>query len=161
LALDRVSALRKIQPSQHPGQEPTAMPTIKLKLQVLCGEAIAMGPGKADLLERIIATGSIAGAARDIGMSYRRAWQLVDVMNRCWQQRLVETTPGRATGGARVTDFGRIVVTRYRALQRSLDICADQNGWHDLSALIRETPLPQHSPDQSAADCPASRDGSG
>ncbi len=125
-----------------------AMPTIKLKLQVLCDDAIAMGPGKADLLDRIAITGSIAGAARDMGMSYRRAWQLVDVMNRCWQQRLVETTPGRASGGARITEFGHTVLTRYRALQHSLGLCAAESGWHDLSALIRDTPLPQHTPDQ-------------
>jgi molybdate transport system regulatory protein len=119
------------------------MPTIKLKLQVLCDDAIAMGPGKADLLEHIIATGSIAGAARDMGMSYRRAWQLVDVMNRCWQERLVETVPGRTSGGAQVTEFGRLVLARYRALQDDLTARTTENGWHDLSALIRATPLVQ------------------
>jgi molybdate transport system regulatory protein len=121
------------------------MPTIKLKLQVLCDNAIAIGPGKADLLERIMATGSISGAAREMGMSYRRAWQLVDVMNRCWHDRLVETTPGRASGGARVTELGVTVVQRYRAMQSSLEACATENGWHELSAVIRDTPLP-HQP---------------
>jgi molybdate transport system regulatory protein len=124
----------------------SAMPTIKLKLQVLCDDAIAMGPGKADLLEHIAATGSISGAARDMGMSYRRAWQLVDVMNRCWQQRLVETMPGRTHGGAQVTDFGRVVLSHYRALQHGLTTSATENGWHDLSALIREAPLPAQNP---------------
>lgn len=71
---------------------------LKLKLQILCGDAIAMGPGKADLLEAIAAEGSISGAGRKLGMSYRRAWQLVDLMNRCWSAPLVETSPeiGRA-----------------------------------------------------------------
>ncbi|WP_353229679.1 LysR family transcriptional regulator [Novosphingobium sp.] len=119
--------------------------TIKLKLQVLCDDAIAMGPGKADLLERIASTGSIAGAARQMGMSYRRAWQLVDVMNRCWQSRLVETTPGRAAGGAHLTEFGLNVLIRYRDLQQSLDTCAEENGWHTLASLIRERPIP-HEP---------------
>lgn len=119
------------------------MPTIKLKLQVMCDDAIAIGPGKAELLESIRATGSIAGAARHMGMSYRRAWQLVDTMNRCWNGRIVETTPGRASGGARLTDFGTTVLARYGALQRSLDACAAENGWHDLAELIREKPLMQ------------------
>ena len=121
------------------------MPMIKLKLQVLCDKAIAIGPGKADLLEQIMATGSISGAAREMGMSYRRAWQLVDVMNRCWSDRLVETSPGRASGGARVTELGIAVVHRYRAMQRTLETCAEENGWRELSAAIRETPLP-HQP---------------
>ena len=115
--------------------------TIKLKLQVLCDDAIAMGPGKADLLDQIIATGSIASAARQMGMSYRRAWQLVDVMNRCWSDRLVETVPGRAAGGASLTEIGTTVLSQYRALQHSLDECAAQDGWHKLAALIRDAPL--------------------
>jgi molybdate transport system regulatory protein len=118
------------------------MPTIKLKLQVLCDDAIAIGPGKAELLERIKATGSIAGAARQMGMSYRRAWQLVDVMNRCWSGRIVETVPGRASGGASLTELGTTILAKYRALQKSLDACAAENGWHDLTALIRDKPLP-------------------
>jgi molybdate transport system regulatory protein len=117
------------------------MPIIKLKLQLLCADAIAIGPGKADLLEQIGMTGSIAGAARQLGMSYRRAWQLVDVMNRCWTGRIVETTPGRASGGASLTELGVTVLANYRALQRSLNTCAAQNGWHDLSSLIRDKPL--------------------
>ncbi len=121
------------------------MPTIKLKLQVLCGNTIAIGPGKADLLDRIMATGSISGAAREMGMSYRRAWQLVDVMNRCWLDRLVETTPGRASGGARVTELGKNVLQRYRAMQDSLEICAGDNGWHELAAAMRPAPLADQS----------------
>jgi molybdate transport repressor ModE-like protein len=81
--------------------------TLKLKLQILCGDAIAMGPGKADLLDAISAEGSISGAGRRLGMSYRRAWQLVDLMNRCWSAPLVETSPGSARGGgARLTELG-------------------------------------------------------
>ena len=119
------------------------MAIIKLKLQVMCDEAIAIGPGKAELLDHIRLSGSIAGAARQMGMSYRRAWQLVDVMNRCWRGRLVETVPGRAKGGARLTDLGTTVLTSYRALQHSLDACAADHGWHDLTGLIRDTPLAQ------------------
>ena len=75
-------------------------PALKIKLQLMCGDEIAMGPGKADLLDAIARHGSISAAARALGMSYRRAWLLVDTMNRCWDSPLVETAPGaqRAAG---------------------------------------------------------------
>jgi molybdate transport system regulatory protein len=123
------------------------MAVIKLKLQVLCDDAIAMGPGKADLLDTIAQVGSIAGAARAMGMSYRRAWQLVDVMNRCWTGPLVDTVPGRATGGAQLTPLGVTVLARFRALQAALDGTAGQAGWDDLAALLREHPLAPRSAD--------------
>ena len=128
------------------------MPNIKLKLQVLCDNAIAIGPGKADLLDRIMETGSISGAARDMGMSYRRAWQLVDVMNRCWVDRLVETSPGRASGGAHVTELGVKVLQRYRAMQNSMEGCAADNGWHEMSAVMRTVPLLRQPVSESLID---------
>ncbi|MFY8195818.1 MAG: winged helix-turn-helix domain-containing protein, partial [Novosphingobium sp.] len=67
------------------------MQAVKVKIQFCCGDEIAMGPGKADLLEAIAREGSISAAARAMDMSYRRAWLLVDTMNRCWQEPLVET----------------------------------------------------------------------
>ena len=67
---------------------------LKLKLQLACGDGFAMGRGKADLLDAIAAQGSISGAGRALGMSYRRAWLLVDEMNRCFADRLVETLAG-------------------------------------------------------------------
>ena len=127
------------------------MPTIKLKVQVMCGDSIAIGPGKAELLDHIKISGSIAGAARNMGMSYRRAWQLVDVMNRCWQGRVVETVPGRASGGAQLSELGTTILFRYRALQHSLDTCAAQNDWHDLTTLIRDKPLDYQPADTSVS----------
>jgi molybdate transport system regulatory protein len=77
-------------------------------------KAIAMGPGKADLLHAIDASGSISAAARALGMSYRRAWLLVDTMNHCFREPVVETlTGGQKGGGARITDLGREVLWRY------------------------------------------------
>jgi molybdate transport system regulatory protein len=88
-----------------------------LKIRIPHGMESAMGPGKADLLEAIQRTGSISAAARDMGMSYRRAWDLVDTMNRCFVQPLVVTaTGGNHGGGAQVTDFGFDVLRRYREL---------------------------------------------
>jgi molybdate transport system regulatory protein len=88
-----------------------------LKIRIPYGDESAIGPGKADLLEAIQRTGSISAAARDMGMSYRRAWDLVDTMNRCFVQPLVVTaTGGSHGGGAQVTEFGFEVLRRYREL---------------------------------------------
>ena len=106
---------------------------LKLKVQLYSGEEIAMGPGKADLLEAIRQHGSISAAGRAMSMSYRRAWLLVDAMNRCWAAPLVETSPGSAHGGgARVSDFGERVLGHYRALQASVDAAA---ACPDVAAL--------------------------
>jgi molybdate transport system regulatory protein len=92
--------------------------TLKISIRLYCGAEIAMGPGKADLLDAIIAHGSISAAGRAMDMSYRRAWLLVDMMNRCWAEPLVSTVPGSAHGGgARVTALGETVLASYRALQ--------------------------------------------
>lgn len=81
---------------------------------------IALGPGKADLLAAIARAGSISGAARALGMSYRRAWTLVATMNQCFALPLVETTAWRR-GGARLTAEGEIILRLYRDLgSRSL-----------------------------------------
>lgn len=92
--------------------------TPKPQIRIMFRKAIAMGPGKADLLRAIVETGSISAAARSLGMSYRRAWLLVDTMNQCFKAPVVETlTGGRAGGGAAVTDFGREVLRRYDRMQ--------------------------------------------
>ena len=88
------------------------------RLRVLLGASIAMGPGKADLLDAIAHEGSISGAARRMGMSYRRAWLLVETMNSCFRTPLVEAARGGAGGGgARLTDLGRDALQRYRAME--------------------------------------------
>jgi molybdate transport system regulatory protein len=99
---------------------------LKIKLQLLLGEDIAMGPGKAELLEAIAQEGSISAAGRALGMSYRRAWLLVDTMNRCFREKLVATTPGGAkTGGARLTAAGLAVLEDYRAVQAAVAQAAE------------------------------------
>jgi molybdate transport system regulatory protein len=116
-------------------------PVLKIKIQLYCGEEIAMGPGKADLLDAIEREGSISGAARVLGMSYRRAWLLVDVMNRCWQEPLVTTTPGMASGGARVSTYGQTVLQQYRALQAQALRARKGEAWKGLEAEVRAIPL--------------------
>jgi molybdate transport system regulatory protein len=88
------------------------------RLRIVLEPDIAIGPGKADLLEGIRQTGSIAGAGRAMGMSYKRAWYLVETMNRCFKSPLVEASKGgRAGGGARLTQLGQEVLERYRRME--------------------------------------------
>ena len=90
-----------------------------LTLRVLGRSGAVIGPGKAELVERIARTGSISAAARDMGMSYRRAWQLVEALNATFKQRVVTTAVGGTKGGgARVTPFGARLVARFRAMER-------------------------------------------
>ena len=90
-----------------------------LTLRVLGKNAAAMGPGKAELVEHIAATGSISAAARAMGMSYRRAWQLVEALNAAYREAVIATaTGGKRGGGARVTPFGKRVVRDFRAMEQ-------------------------------------------
>ena len=89
-----------------------------LTLRILADKHPAMGPGKARLVAAIDATGSISAAAREMGMSYRRAWQLVDALNESFTQPVVLTaTGGRRGGGAVVTASGKRLVKLYRAME--------------------------------------------
>src|SRR3990170_5696553 len=98
------------------------MARLKLKLQLYCGDEIAMGPGKADLLEAIVREGSISAAGRALGMSYRRAWLLVDTMNRCFTKPLVEAHPGGGkSAGAKLTAEGEAALAAYRALSAQVE----------------------------------------
>jgi molybdate transport system regulatory protein len=116
---------------------------LKLKAQIYCGEELAMGPGKADLLEAIDREGSISAAGRALGMSYRRTWMLVDSMNRCWKDRLVETTAGGGSGkGARLTEAGRTVLGAYRGLEAGLSESVQVTPFALLDGMLRTEPLP-------------------
>lgn len=97
------------------------MATLQLKPRLMLGSEIAVGPGKAALLEAIATHGSISAAARALGMSYRRAWSLVEVMNRCWVEPVIKTAAGgKSGGGAHLTAVGIDVLSAYRALDARL-----------------------------------------
>lgn len=103
-----------------------------IKVRIYRGNEPAIGPGKADLLEAIARSGSISAAARSMGMSYKRAWDLVDTMNRSFKQPLVATAKGgQQGGGAELTAFGQEVLCRYRELETK----ATQSVLNELSAL--------------------------
>ena len=99
-----------------------------LMLRVLASDHPAIGPGKAQLVALIDSTGSIAAAAREMGMSYRRAWQLVEALNASFIEPVVVTAVGgKRGGGAVVTEFGRTLVAQFRAMEdkASAAIAAD------------------------------------
>lgn len=100
---------------------PAAQPSpvqVGARVRVLLGDNVAIGPGKADVLEGIRDTGSIAAAGRRLGMGYKRVWLLVESMNRCFSQPLVEASKGGARGGgARLTGLGEEVLQRYRRME--------------------------------------------
>lgn len=89
-----------------------------LRIRVVFGAAGMMGPGKAELLERIARCGSIAAAGREMGMSYKRAWMLIETLNAMFRAPLVESTRGGPGGGGAVlTETGRQVLAQFRAME--------------------------------------------
>ncbi len=102
------------------------------RLRVVFDTGAALGPGKADLLQGIVETGSIAAAGRKLGMSYRRAWSLVDELNHLFREPLVLAEKGGSRGGgARLTETGEAVLAHYRNME---DI-AGRSMRRDLDAL--------------------------
>lgn len=89
-----------------------------LTLRVMTHDVPAMGPGKAALVAAIATTGSISAAARAMGMSYRRAWQLVEALNASFTEPVVLTAVGgKRGGGAVVTPFGRRILAQYHVME--------------------------------------------
>ncbi|HMO09881.1 MAG TPA: LysR family transcriptional regulator [Paracoccaceae bacterium] len=104
---------------------PDAMPPARLRIRVVFGDAAMIGPGKADLLDHIAATGSIAAAGRAMVMSYKRAWILVETLNAMFRAPLVDRLRGGPTrGGAVLTPTGRAVLDAYRLLEASAGAAA-------------------------------------
>ena len=112
-------------------------PRVQFRLRITSGEDVAVGPGKVDLLEAIAATGSITAAAQQLGMSYRRAWLLVDTMNRCFRTSVVEgEAGGKRGGGTRLTATGRRAIAHYRRIER-LATKASAGELRNLVKLLR------------------------
>ena len=111
----------------------------KLTLRVDLGNGRSLGPGKIRLLEAIEKTGSISQAGRKLGMSYRRAWLLVDDMNGCFDDRVIEAQPGGAHGGgATLTSFGQKLIERYRTIEAEA-LIATRKHIHDIEAALKAT----------------------
>jgi molybdate transport system regulatory protein len=99
------------------------LPKPKVTVRLLHNDEIAMGPGKAQLLDAIQTTGSISAAGKSMKMSYRRAWMLVDVMNRSFAQPLVKTAKGgKDGGGAVLTPMGLQVLDSYKKMNNAIQL---------------------------------------
>jgi len=125
--------------SHTPSSSNLAAPVVKLRMRVMADDIIAIGPGKIELLEAINDTKSIAAAAKSLGMSYRRAWLLVDGINQALKTPAVVTsTGGSHGGGTALTDTGHQVVALYRRIeQHALKACEADLG--QLVAMVRSS----------------------
>lgn len=109
-------------------------PDHRLTIRIDLASGARIGPGKVALLEAIDRSGSISGAGRTLKMSYRRAWELVEDMNRSLGAQVVSTVAGgQGGGGARLTEVGRGVVNGYRAIEAAATAAAAEH----LAALQR------------------------
>lgn len=103
-------------------------------MRVMTGETIAIGPGKVQLLEAMAQTGSITAAAKQLGMSYRRAWLLIAELNRALKAPAVASaTGGQHGGGSQLTDTGRELIALYRGIEAQ----AQQACQHDIQKLLK------------------------
>jgi len=111
---------------------------MQCRVRVALAKNIALGPGKVALLGAIASTGSISAAARSMGMSYRRAWLLVETMNSCFEKPLVETaTGGKSGGGAQITADGERLLRGYSEMMGRVEALAQEQ----LDQLLKQTPL--------------------
>lgn len=111
--------------------------SLRPRIRVVCGEDIALGPGKVDLLALVAQTGSIREAAERMNMSYMRAWTLIKTMNGCFKEPLVEAARGgKAGGGARLTETGRKALALYQGIEATC-LRAAKPSWHVLKALLK------------------------
>jgi molybdate transport system regulatory protein len=112
----------------------TEAPQLKLRMRINVGEVIAVGPGKIALLEALAETGSITAAAKRLGMSYRRAWLLIDELNGALRQPAVASATGGSQGGGSVlTDTGLQLIALYRRIEAD----ALQAGRADIRKLLQ------------------------
>ena len=123
----------------------------RLTLRVDFGPGRSIGPGKIRLLEAIERTGSISQAGRSLGMSYRRAWLLIDDMNQCFHDAVVSARPGGAQGGGAVlTEFGAELIRDYRAIETAAEVAAKKR-LRGLEAALRKSSAAKSSAAKSAA----------
>ena len=114
-----------------------SVPVLKPRLRVVLGGNIALGPGKVELLGLIAETGSITEAARRMEMSYMRAWTLVQQMEACFTEPLLDRQRGGAArGGAQLTPFGTRVLELYHQIEAE-SLRASEKPWRELRKRLR------------------------
>jgi molybdate transport system regulatory protein len=110
---------------------------IRIRFRVDMESACSVGPGKIALLEGVLETGSLSAAARRLGMSYRRAWLLLDSLNRSFQRPLTSASiGGRGGGGVALTELGREIIEEYRRMQADFDRLAARR-WKSTARLVQ------------------------
>ena len=116
---------------------PDSKISLQRRIGILRGAAIAFGPGKAELLEHLHATGSISVAAQSMGLSYMRAWKLIQTMNGCFKEPLViSLRGGKVKGGAMLTPMGEKILTLYKQIE-STAIAANKTSWNKFKKSLR------------------------
>ena len=116
------------------------MSGIRISVRIDLASGKRIGPGKIALLEAIRSTGSISAAARSLGMSYRRAWLLVEEINRALRRPAVTAeTGGRRGGGAIITPVGERVVGLYRAIEAHARAAASAE-FRTIAKMVRPRP---------------------
>lgn len=116
----------------------TRPPTVRIR--IVFGEDGMIGPGKAELLERIDRTGSISAAGREMNMSYKRAWMLVETLNAMFREPVVESTRGGSQGGGAVlTDTGRRILALYRQFETEA-VATGAGRLAEMQAMLSDIP---------------------
>ena len=122
---------------QH-NDTPSTQPYL-IRPRIYLGPDLIVGPGKIELLKAVRDTGSISAAARKVGMSYKRAWYLLDTLKKGFHQPVFEASPGgRGGGGARLTALGEILIDSYTAIMAACATAAEPQ----LAALAALTKYP-------------------
>jgi molybdate transport system regulatory protein len=118
--------------------DPAFRPVLHPRFRIVNGREIAFGPGKAELLALLAETGSIGRAAKRMGMSYMRAWSLIQTMNTSFKHPVIKTVRGgRERGGAELLETGRRVLALYRQMEKAA-LKGARADWHGLRRLLRK-----------------------
>lgn len=123
------------------------MPTPVVRFRIDFAKNAYVGPGKIDLLEAIRNSGSVSQAARNLGMSYRRAWLLVESLKESFREPVtVASTGGKGGGGMLVTGFGEALISSYRELERDIATLAVRRLHAIIPAVVRHSTSTAKSP---------------
>ena len=119
------------------GKTSSQRPVLKPRFRVVCGKDIVIGPGKMDLLAAVVETGSLNEAARRLGMSYMRAWTLINTMNDYFQEPvIIAERGGKGGGGMKVTKTGHQVLALYQKMEVTA-LKSTASAWKSLQQLLR------------------------
>jgi molybdate transport system regulatory protein len=122
---------------------------IDLHVYLIIAPDTRIGHGKVTLLEKVASAGSISAAARQTGMTYRRAWELIDQMNKAFGHPLVSGHVG-GSGGAELTDLGRDVIVRFRRIESEARALAapHMSAWQSQISATDHRAVPPDSDDE-------------